>query len=328
MRRALEQSWYGRGAFLSLALLPLSWLFCTVVRLRRFGYRLRPASRGRLPVPVVVIGNLTVGGTGKTPLVVWIAEFLKRHGYRPGIVSRGYAGKAKHWPQQVRGDSDPSVVGDEAVLIAARTGCPMAVGPDRVAAARALLAHHDCDVLLSDDGLQHYALRRDVEIAVIDGIRRFGNGRCLPAGPLREPISRLDSVDLLVSNGASAAREYAMRYRGQELRGVADEGVRELRAFDGREVHAVAGIGNPQRFFTRLGQAGLRVTPHPFDDHHAYRAEDLVFGDDKPVIMTEKDAVKCRRFASVNHWYLPVEAELDPAFGEALLQRLKRSENG
>lgn len=328
MRAALQANWYGPGGFLTLVLLPVSWLFCAVVRLRRLAYRLRLPSRGRLPVPVVVIGNLTVGGTGKTPLVIWTAEFLKQHGYTPGIVSRGYGGRAKRWPQQVRGDSDPSVVGDEAVLIAGRTGCPMAVGPDRVAAARALLAHSDCDVILSDDGLQHYALRRDVEIAVIDGMRRFGNRRCLPAGPLREPLSRLASVDLLVSNGAAAAREYAMRYRGRQLRRLLDGEECELKSFDRRSVHAVAGIGNPEAFFVRLTQAGLRVIPHAFADHHAYRPEDLAFEDEKPVIMTEKDAVKCRRFAAPQHWYLPVAAELDPAFGKALLQRLKRSENG
>lgn len=328
MRARLEASWYGPGGFLTPALLPLSWLYCAVVVLRRALYRLRPASRGRLPVPVVVIGNLTVGGTGKTPLVIWTARFLARHGYTPGIVSRGYGGRADSWPQQVRGDSDPATVGDEAVLIAARTGCPMAVGPDRVAAARALLEHTPCDVLISDDGLQHYALRRDVEVAVIDGMRRFGNRRCLPAGPLREPVSRLAGVDLLVTNGASAAREHSMRYEGRQMRRVLDETERELRAFDGRAVHAVAGIGNPQRFFTRLAQAGLQITAHPFGDHHRYTAGDLDFGDDKPVIMTEKDAVKCRRFARPHHWYLPVEAELDPLFGEALLKRLKRSENG
>lgn len=324
VRKALEASWYDRGSPISVLLRPLSWLFCAVVQLRRAGYRLRLLRSTGLPVPVVVVGNLSVGGTGKTPLVIWTARFLREHGWSPGIVSRGYGGQASSWPQQVRADSDPAAVGDEAVLIAARSGCPMAVGPDRVAAAQALLAHADCDVILSDDGLQHYRLRRDVEIAVIDGLRRFGNGRCLPAGPLREPASRLASIDLVVSNGAAAGREFAMRYRGRQLQSVAGGQTCDLQAFDGHEVHAVAGVGNPRRFFDRLQQAGLKLTPHVFPDHHPYRAEDLDFGDGRPVIMTEKDAVKCRRFASPEHWYLPVEAELDPRFGAALLDKLKQ----
>ena len=197
---ALQRLWYQRSPWI-LLLLPLSGLFCLLVWLRRKGYALGVFPSYALDVPVLVVGNITVGGTGKTPLVAWIAEYLQTLGYQPGIVSRGYGGKAQHWPQQVRPDSDPVMVGDEAVLLARQCHCPMAVGPDRVATAQSLVEHHQVDIVISDDGLQHYALRRDVEIAVIDGVRRFGTGYCLPAGPLRESMARLKQVDLLVANG-------------------------------------------------------------------------------------------------------------------------------
>lgn len=329
MSARLQAAWYDRRSLLAAALSPLGWLFCAVAWLRRGIYRVLPL--GRLPVPVVVVGNLTVGGTGKTPLVIWLAQRLRAAGYRPGIVSRGYGGQARHWPQQVRADSDPAAVGDEPVLIARRTGCPMAVGPKRVTAARALLAHHDCDILLSDDGLQHYRLRRNVEVAVIDATRRFGNGRCLPAGPLREPLSRLRSVDLLVANGAAGGREHAMRLEGEQLCGVADDRPGpSLRELHGQAVHAVAGIGNPERFFERLRRSGLRVEPHPMPDHHRFEPGDLDFGDALPVIMTEKDAVKCRRLpdGAAPRWYLPVDAVLPPEFAEQLLQLLERGNHG
>ncbi len=330
MSARLQAAWYDRRAAAGTLLLPLAWLFCAVAWLRRGAYRLLRLGTA-LEVPVVVVGNLTVGGTGKTPLVIWLARRLRAAGYRPGIVSRGYGGQAGHWPQQVRPDSAPETVGDEPVVIARHTGCPMAVGPDRVAAARALLAHSDCNLIISDDGLQHYRLRRDVEIVVIDGVRRFGNRRCLPAGPLREPLSRLHSVDLLVANGAAAGREHAMRLEGECLYGVADgapgPSLRELQA---QAVHAVAGVGNPQRFFDALRRYGLRVEPHPMPDHHRYTATDLDFGDALPVIMTEKDAVKCRHLASgaTTCWYLPVEAVLPPEFADQLLQLLERKDHG
>ncbi len=320
----LQQIWYGRGA-LSQALRPLSWLFCFLVVTRRLLYRLRLLPSRRLPVPVIVVGNLTVGGTGKTPLVIALAAILREHGYRPGIVSRGYGGRARTWPQQVRPDSDPVMVGDEPILIARHTGCPMAVGPERVAAGEALLQHHDCDIILCDDGLQHYALRRDIEILVIDGVRRFGNGFCLPAGPLREPAGRQQTVDFVVSNGASARPdEIAMTYRGDTLVALAEPTRKETLAdWQGRTVHAVAGVGNPARFFERLEKAGLEVIRHPFPDHHAFRPADLDFGDDLPVIMTEKDAVKCARFATDNHWQLPIEAQLPDGFAIQLINRLE-----
>jgi tetraacyldisaccharide 4'-kinase len=311
----LASLWYSRSP-LVLLLLPLSWLFRLLVALRHLGYRAGVLPSHRLPVPVIVVGNITVGGTGKTPLVIWLVEHLRTLGHRPGLVSRGYGGQARNWPQQVRPDSDPAMVGDEAVLLAGHCRCPMAVGPDRVAAARALLEHHDVDILVSDDGLQHYALQRDLEIVVIDGVRRFGTGYCLPAGPLREPQSRLESADLVVANGIGGRREYAMRLKPALAWRLDDPRQRrELRDFAGTRVHAVAGIGHPERFFTALSGLGIQVIPHAFPDHHPFRAEDLLLTpDDHPILMTEKDAVKCRSFAGLQAWVVPVQAELDERF--------------
>lgn len=325
----LERLWYARSP-LSLVLAPLGWLFCALAVLRRQAYRRGLCRVQRMPVPVIVVGNITVGGTGKTPLVAWLVRFLRRAGYTPGIVSRGYGGTAQAWPQAVDADSDPALAGDEAVLLARLVGCPVMVDPDRAAAARALLARHACDIIVSDDGLQHYGLGRDIEIAVVDGARRFGNGRCLPAGPLREPRGRLRSVDFVVVNGSAAGNgQYAMHLAERHARNLADEAVeRPLESFRDIEVHAVAGIGNPARFFSRLCTLGLRIKEHAFPDHHAYQARDLDFGDGRPVLMTEKDAVKCRRFAQAHFWYVPVEAQLDESFGERLLTLLERKIHG
>jgi tetraacyldisaccharide 4'-kinase len=283
----------------------------------------------RLQVPVVVVGNITVGGTGKTPLVSWLAGHLRQAGYRPGIVSRGYGGNAKTWPRAVTPDSDPAEVGDEPVLLARRAGCPVVVGPDRVADARMLLSEHDCDLIIADDGLQHLALGRDLEIAVVDGMRRLGNGRCLPAGPLREPAARLAGVDFQVCNGSPQGEELGMQLSGGRLHRVGeDDIVADPAGLAGAPVHAVAGIGNPARFFADLRGLGLEVIEHPFPDHHTYVAADIAFGDGRPVIMTEKDAVKCVAFAGPVHWYLPVQASPDPALGRRILQRLGEQGNG
>ena len=278
-----------------------------------------------MPVPVVMVGNLTVGGTGKTPLVTWLVTFLKESGYRPGVIARGYKGRARHWPQQVRADSDPLAVGDEAVLLAGCCGCPIAVAPDRVAAARALLEHSDCDLIVCDDGLQHYALKRDIEIAVIDGVRRIGNGYCLPAGPLREPSGRLAEVDLVVVNGLGRRGEYPMKMRAGRVINL-DQKLesRDLSSFARQSVHAVAGIGNPERFFVSLRQAGMLLEEHVFPDHHAYTAANLDFGDDRPVMMTEKDAVKCRNLCLTNAWYVPVTIEMTAEFGARVLDLLAK----
>lgn len=323
IENSLTKAWYEKNA-LSLVLRPVSWLFCALVFLRRLAYKIKLFRSTQLPVPVVIVGNITVGGTGKTPLVIALAELLKRKGYRPGIISRGYRGKARSWPQQVRHDSDPVIVGDEAVLITRRTLCPMAVGPDRVAAGRALIQYNDCDIILSDDGLQHYKLKRNVEIAVIDGVRRFGNGFCLPAGPLREPVKRLQQVDLKFTNDSAANDEILMQYQINSLVSLNDSDTTcELSEFKGKQVHAIAGIGNPQRFFDQLRANGLGVIEHSFPDHHEYKRKDVMFNDNLAVIMTEKDAVKCFRYASENTWYLPVSIKLPENFESQFIDLLK-----
>jgi len=324
----LERLWYER-MYPPSWLRPASALFGRVVALRRLAYRRGWKKSEGLPVPVIVVGNLTVGGTGKTPLVIWLAEFLSRSGYRPGVVSRGYGGARHERPSVVHAQSEPKWAGDEPVLIARRTGRPVCVHANRVEAGRTLLATQDCDVLIADDGLQHYALARDIEIAVVDGERRFGNGALLPAGPLREPVERLREVDFVVTRNRPGIGEYEMLLAGDEAVSLNDPNRRKpLAALAETPVHAVAGIGNPGRFFDFLRQAGLTVMTHPYPDHHAFAADDLRFGDALPVLMTEKDAVKCRALADARHWYLPVTAQLPPAFGENLLNLLKAKHDG
>jgi tetraacyldisaccharide 4'-kinase len=326
--KRLDHYWYARSPWL-LLLTPLSLVFRIVVWLRRNAYRAGLLRSVRVALPVIIIGNITVGGTGKTPLVIWLAEYLQKKGYHPGIISRGYGGKASSWPQQVRPDSDPAMVGDEAVLLASATGCPMAVGPDRVATATALIKHSECDVILSDDGLQHYALQRDIEIIVIDGIRRFGTGFSIPAGPMREPAKRLKEADLVVINGLGGGQEHIMRMRPGDAHSLTDSSIkRPLTDFRAQAVHAVAGIGNPERFFQSLQQLGMQLEKHVFPDHYKFTATDIRFGDNKPVIMTEKDAVKCRYFASENDWYIPVTVQMSADFCQRLDELLQARTSG
>ena len=313
--------WYSRGAIAWL-LWPVSLLFGWIVFFRRLFYKLRFFKSHDAGVPVIVVGNLTAGGSGKTPLVLRVAEILRENRWKPGIVARGYGGSAPQ-PREATIASDPAEVGDEPMLLARRSGCPVWVAPDRVAACRALRDQHpDCNVIITDDGLQHYALRRDFEICVVDG-RGFGNGFLQPAGPLREPASRLRSVDAVVANGDAGVKGYRMALEGEKLVRFTDASdVRTAKSFAGKRVHAVAGIGDPQRFFLQLGHFGLRVVPHPFPDHHPFSARDFEFGDEDPVVMTEKDAVKCKRFAQAHYWVFPVSASLDPAFERRLLEKL------
>ncbi len=321
----LENYWY-KTSPAHLILLPASWLFGALSALRRALFRSHILKSFRLPVPVVVIGNITVGGTGKTPLTLTIAQQLVAHGYLPVIVSRGYGGDAQQLP--VTASSTAQEVGDEPLLMAKRGICPVWVGKDRVATARqALLIHPQCDVVLCDDGLQHYRLQRDMEIAVIDGVRRFGNGHLLPAGPLREPISRLESVDAVVLNGGKhfhqAKNQYIMQLSGNVFHNLREpERAASAQDLQKLHLHAVAGIGHPQRFFDHLTSLGLSFTAHAFADHHPYQASDLVFDDCDALLLTEKDAVKCTPFADDRFWVLRVDALLDPALLNHLLRKI------
>ncbi len=317
---ALERMWYG-GSRWSLPLLPLSWMFGAVTGLRRVLYRRGWLRAERLPVPVVVIGNITVGGTGKTPLLICLAQLLSGRGYKVGIVSRGYGGQAPRYPLAVDALTAPQTGGDEPALIAQSTGLPVVVDPDRPRAARTLLQLHQVNVILSDDGLQHYRLARDYEIATVDGQRRLGNARLLPAGPLREPPRRLKRVDCVLVNGGENW-EAGFHLRQLAARALHDGRERELAAFRGTPVHAIAGIGHPQRFFRQLRDLGLEVIAHPYSDHHRFASADLRFADDHPVLMTEKDAVKCRALLAQlevqRYWYVPVRAELNDRALKAL----------
>ncbi len=314
--------WYSASPPPSV-LRPLAALYGRVVRLRRALYQRGLLARVRLPVPVLVVGNLTVGGTGKTPLVITLVEALRARGFRPGVVSRGYGGSATT-PQLLEPGCEAQQVGDEPCLIRRHCGVPVAIGRERAVAGQ-LLVEAGVDLVIADDGLQHYALARDLEICVIDGTRRFGNGRLLPAGPLREPLGRLAAVDYRVCNGGLArADEIPLRLVEDRAYRLLAPGERmALAEFAGRHVHAVAGIGDPGRFFRSLRAQRFEVIEHAFPDHHAYRAADLDFGDDRPLLMTEKDAIKCRAFARPHWWAVPVRALLPEDFLDALAARLR-----
>ncbi len=325
--RVIEQAWYGGTAAWIRLLAPLEWLYRAIVARRRNAFLAGRTESYRAPVPVIIVGNITVGGTGKTPLVAWLVEELRRAGFRPGVVSRGYGGRAPAYPCLVGPDTPPDIAGDEPVLLVQRTGCPLVVDPDRPRAVRRLLQESDCDLVISDDGLQHYALQRDIEIVVIDGVRALGNGRCLPVGPLREPVRRLREVQLIVTNGETAEvfprAAHTMRLEPGALRPVGPATRGDPPASG--QVHAVAGIGNPGRFFATLRKLGYAVIEHPFPDHHAFTAQDVAFGDGLPVVMTEKDAVKCRELDAGRLWYLPVSATFEEGFVQSLLNLLERA---
>ena len=331
---SLEKLWY-RLSPLHLVLWPVSLLFWALSAARRRLYRAGLLRVTRLPVPVVIVGNITIGGTGKTPLVIAIAQWLREHGHHPGIISRGYRGDTTT-PRAAGAKSDPREVGDEAVLLARRAACPVWVGKARVATGRALLATHpDCDVIISDDGLQHYALAREVEIAVLDGARGCGNGMLLPAGPMREPVTRLNVADALVINGGAlfttlglpaTVPEFDMQLEGDTFYNLSNAGCSVTAThFAESQVHACAGIGNPRRFFDQLRELGIRFTAHPFPDHHAFAPPDVQFPECESVLMTEKDAVKCERFANLNFWALRVDAKVDPALFELILRKIGKS---
>jgi tetraacyldisaccharide 4'-kinase len=335
MEQRLTRLWYGDDGGASW-LQPVSWLYGAIVGLRRRAYARGWLTAHRVGKPVVVVGNLSVGGTGKTPLVIWLARRLTEQGLKVGIVSRGYGARGAGEPRSVGEQSSWQEVGDEPVLLAHATGCITVVGRDRVAAARVLVGQ-SVDVILADDGLQHLRLARDYEVVVIDGSRGFGNARMLPAGPLREPVSRLVGADLIVLNGAGEhpslqrldgiARAKTVQMTlvpGPAMRLDGQECSRPLEDFRGRPLHAVAGIGNPQRFFRDLRERDLQIIEHPFADHHAFRAQELAFADDLPVLMTEKDAVKCVAFANPRLWMVPAAAVFGETPARELLERVMR----
>jgi len=323
----LNRIWYEDHP-LSLLLLPISWIYSGFIKIRRLVYLSGLLPIQKINIPVLIVGNLTVGGTGKTPLIIWLANFLVENGHRPGIISRGYGSNKSRLPQQVRADSNPYLVGDEPVLIAQRTSCPVAVSTKRYIAAKELTEHTDCDVILCDDGLQHLAFGREFEIAVIDGDRRFGNGHCLPAGPLREPVSRLNTVDMVVSNGKAGKNEHLMEYEYDDLCLLQGGQTIKIDTLRGKSIHVVTGIGNPARLYSYLRKYEIRVIKHEYPDHHRYSNDDIRFNDDLPVVMTEKDAVKCRKYAGKNMWYIPISATFGDAFNHRILISLKELFDG
>jgi tetraacyldisaccharide 4'-kinase len=335
----INNVWYGES-HAYIVLLPLTALFSVLAALRRYLYRQGVLGSNMIPVPVVVIGNIAVGGAGKTPVTLWLARFLKEKGLNPAIISRGYGGRKMASSVLVTAESDPVLVGDEPVLLARRSDCPVFVDANRVRAALSA-ARNGADVILSDDGLQHYRLRRNIEIAVVDGSRGFGNGHLLPAGPLREPVSRLDTVDRILlqqvggsdkghdSSAALGGRTTRFSLAGQMLKRIDDGQSRALSEFSGKSVHAVAGIANPTRFFEFLEEHDIEVHRHPKPDHARLSGVDIRFDDDLDVIVTEKDAVKCSKVSHERLWYLPVTVSFgndeDMRWIDALHAKLRAS---
>ncbi|MBT8143308.1 MAG: tetraacyldisaccharide 4'-kinase [Gammaproteobacteria bacterium] len=315
--------WYDRrtgGRWLR----PLAGLYAGVIRLRRQLYRSGKLDRCRFKVPVIVVGNITAGGTGKTPLVQCLVARAQALGLQPGIVCRGYRGNARDWPRQVSANSDPLEVGDEAVLLAQQCGVPVVADPDRCAAV-SLLLQQGIDLVISDDGLQHYRLHRDAEIVVVDGERWFGNEALIPAGPLREPLGRLDEVDLVVVNGDPRDSGFAsMQLVPVRVRSLNGSQQSSLASWAGRRVHAIAGIGHPQRFFSMLSRHGIEVVAHQPGDHAVLAATDFDFDDELPVLMTSKDAVKADAINPVNAWVVEVQAEPDDKAAAAIDSLLRK----
>lgn len=333
----IQQAWRKRNALFYWVLVPLSWLFALLTLLRRWAYRLGVLKSHQLPVPVIIVGNIHIGGSGKTPVVVWLVEQLKQQGYHPAVISRGYGGSAK-LPTAVNANSNPKIVGDEPVLIANRCDCPIWVGADRARVGLELLkAHPDCNVIISDDGLQHYRLQRDMEIAVIDAENYLNNANLLPAGSLRESISRLQTVDAVIKNGqvsaevhhpASVTNAYLMQLTGSEFYNLAKPTLKATAVdFKRKSIKALAGIGHPARFFEHLRQLGLNFSSSSFDDHHPFTALDLAKMECDVLLMTEKDAVKCKSFAKPHHWVLPIEAKIEGDLMQLVLQKMQNGKH-
>ena len=328
MHDLILRAWQDKNIFFYLVLVPLSWLFAGLTALRRYLYRAGLLRSYALPIPVIVVGNINMGGSGKTPVVIWLVNQLKAHGYQPGVISRGYGAKVAQ-PTSVQVDSLPSEVGDEPVLIAQKTDCPVYISANRVDAGRALLKMHpECDIIISDDGLQHYRLQRQIEIAVVDQ-QSQQNQHMLPAGPLREPYSRLANVDAVILNGDMNVKDgYPMQLLSSDFYNLLNPDVKEsTHYFKDKHVAAMAGIGKPERFFQQLQTLGLQFEEWPFVDHHAYTSQDLSNIKCDALMMTEKDAVKCQAFAEAHHWVLPVQAKIDDHLLPMLLSKLQQKTN-
>lgn len=335
LKQKIEASWY-RPLGWNKIFLPLSALFDFLSARRRAQYLSGRRASKKFSIPVVIVGNISVGGTGKSPLVIYLVEALKKHGFHPAVVSRGYGSKNISYPYWLQGDDFGDNLGDEAKMIAHRTQVPVVMDPDRVRALQCIVdqTRYPCDVVVSDDGMQHYALGRDIEIAVIDASRGLGNGHRLPLGPLRESVCRLEEVDFVVVNGRGKSKDlkqiyqkhdkcYAMEIVPMGIFALTDLSQNSQRPINIQgKVHGVAGIGNPERFFATLRRMGLEVVAHPFPDHHHFKADDLNFADDLPVVMTEKDAVKCQNLAMNKLYYLKIDTQVERTFIKQIISRL------
>lgn len=317
LERWLLAVWYGNKPLAKYLLLPLTGLFCV---LRYWQLAKQQRRQVKHAVPIIVVGNITVGGTGKTPIVIWLVQQLQQLGFRPAVVSRGFGSQGK--TGLVQATDDATQVGDEPLLIQRRTRVPVCVNRQRNQAITELLQTTDCNVVIADDGMQHYQMGRDLELCIVDAQRGFGNGFCLPAGPLREPQSRLQHCDVVLRNGAD------FQVAGEVLHNLCGSATQPLSQLQGQTVHVVTGIGNPQRFQELLAQFEIEVHLHAFADHYHFHPEDLIFADDLAVLMTEKDAVKCFSFARQNCWYLPVNAVLDEAITQTLRKHLQGLKHG
>ena len=328
LENLIEKVWHSKNIF-SLLLFPLSLIYISIIYLRRTLYQLGLISITKINAPTIVVGNIVAGGTGKTPLVIWLAKYFKGKGFLPGIVSRGYGGKYLSNIELVKPTSNPLLVGDEPVIIARNTNCPVVVAKKRAKGAKELVEKYNCNIILCDDGMQHYSLARDIEIAVIDGQRRFGNNYCFPAGPLREPKNRIFKADLIVSKYNARACEHKMDYTYNQLVSL-NELPKTIPVSDlhGMTVHAIAGINNPDHFFSYLRSHKLELIIHKFPDHYSFTKDDVRFDDNFPVVMTEKDAVKCLNYSSDKHWYVPISAELPKSFIYDLDKLMEKIING
>jgi tetraacyldisaccharide 4'-kinase len=323
MRDRIQRGWSSPG-WINYLLLPVTWIYLALTGIRKLMYRYGIFATGHLDAPVIVVGGISSGGSGKTPLVIALARYLHKQGYRPGIISRGYGGNSAYWPRQVDQATTAELVGDEPQLMYELAGVPVVVGPDRIADGRQLLKDNGCDVVVSDDGFQHFRLHRDLDIVVIDTQAGFGNGWCLPSGPLREPVSALQRAGMIVINGnaeteaalpGALSGAMSMTMNPGDCYNLVTGESRDLASFSGSMVNAVAGIGNPERFFRQLEQTGIELRRHPFPDHYRFLPSDLEFENDGPVLMTEKDGIKCRTMEiKTSVWIVRANVDLDPNF--------------